>query len=197
MDIKTLRQRAKEIIATLPKLDSRDDRHIAELLESSARYLLVGEHPRYGDQYVWGFRHTLREAAVMFFHHPAGSHNGDLAVRLAYIYDLHSKNYQKPITPGPVDKTVKIGRLTVSNLSGVIGDNFDPGDAVMVRSCGVTPTHFWPGKVISGRRRVDGKKVYMVEYDPWDEGAETYETEADRVFRVDPKRKLPHIQRNG
>ena len=134
----------------------------------------------------------------MFFQQPQGFGYGDLDVRLAYIYDLQSKNYTTPIKPGPVDHIVKIGRLTVSRQDGIVGETFKVGDKVMVRSSGVSPVHFWPGTVVStGGHDQYGNKTYKVEYDPWGEGAKPYDIDALHVFRVDPKRPLPYRQPGG
>lgn len=196
MDDKML-DRAKEIISTL-KTDDRNDSVVEELLQFPARYLLVGEHPRYGGQYVWGFRHTKQEAVAMSFQRPEGFGYGDLNVSLAAIYDLQSKNYMKPLQPGPVDHIVNIAGLTISRRDGIIGETFVVGDAVMVRSSGVSPVYFWPGTIVSTEGRdEDGNKTYKVEYDPWGEGVKPYDVDALHVFRVDPKRSLPYCQHGG
>lgn len=197
MNAKTLRSRAKEIISSLEHCDGVDDFVVRDHLKHPARYLLIGEHPRYGDRHVWGFRHTIQEAATEFFHHEHRPGEGGLMVCLAYIYDLGVKGYMKPIVPGPVEHVVKIGRLVVSSMSGIQGCEFSPGDMVMVRSSGVSPVHFWKGKIASKGVGPRGEKVYMVEFDPWGDGSGIHEVGASRVFRLDPSRELPYTQWNG
>jgi hypothetical protein len=191
----TLVLRARNILST----HRLKDAHIEGLLSAPAKFLLIGEG-NYGNRYVYGFRHTMREAVAEFFHHDKTAiHTGDISVRLRYLYDLESDDYETPIEIGPIERIVKIGDLTVSDLNGVVDDDdHSPGDTVMVRSSGCSPVCFYEATVVSVGRTDAGEKTYDVMADPFNEGRpRTFSIRHPHVFEIDPNRELPYKQYNG
>ena len=189
MNADNLRARAKSAIKKLGNVRDTDSQFVGREMQTPSRFMLIGEHYAYGDRYMWGFRHTIEDAAGAFFDRPWDIGTGCIGVNLAYIYDLHLEVF---VEIGVVEKTVKIGPLVFSDLHGVKGRKFVPGDTVVIRAPGKSRRNFCSAVVLDVLQSEDGETNYSVCAKHTVTGDQVFSVWSGDVFR--PCRHLPYSE---